>query len=552
MAITPNSTIYLLNNVPLDKSYDHTIYFTDVSTQGAYFRAKAIYSLTAYTYQRAGSGIIKVQIPAERLYTVNYMMFQNTAYGWTDGNNTQHAAKWFYAFVTEVEYINDETSAIHYEIDDLQTWMMDFSLDYCFVERNHTPDDIIGHYIEPEPVSPGEYVCNGSYVPLKADLSDLGVIVSVCELDSNYNGGKLYGGVFGASVLVYYNTQTQNGIDALNSYLASFADKPSAIAAIYMIPKALIPSDIRDSTWAALSNHASAPSYTISAATLTGSETLNGYTPKNKKLYTYPFNFYSVDNANGASLALRYEFFDNIANTFTPTFKIQGTITQPVRVTLRPWAYKKMLGLGGAEDPTTANMETLTLDNYPLCSWAIDSYNAWVAQNAIPEAIKTGGAIAAGLLLAPMTGGGSMAAAGAVLGKAAIAGTVASTLSKMYSASIQADICAGNFSAGSVNCGIGTQNFYGGRFSITAERARCIDDFFSRYGYAMNRLMIPWRDVREQWTYVKTIGCTLTGSVPADAAAHLCAIHDAGITYWREPANIGNYGLSNNPRQLPG
>ena len=555
MAITPNSTIYLLNNVPLDKSYDHTIYFTDVSTQAAYFRAKAIYSLTSYTYQRAGSGIIKVQIPAERLYTVNYMMFQNTGYGWTDGNNTQHAAKWFYAFVTEIEYINDETSAIHYEIDDLQTWMMDFSLDYCFVERNHTPDDIIGHYIEPEPVSPGEYVCNGAYVPLNPTnvaLNDLGVILAVCELDDNYDGGHKYDGIFGAARLTYFSVSSES-LTKLNQVLASYTNKPSAISAIYCVPKALIPANRREAVWASLDNTA-APSYTVSAATLTGSETLDGYTPKNKKLYTYPYNFYNVDNSNGGTLALRYEFFDNIGNTFTPMFKIAGGLTQPVRVVLRPYAYKNMHGSGGVEDPTTNNMETLSLENYPLCSWAIDSYNAWVAQNAVPEAIKAGASgasigagLAASILAAP-------AAAPLAIGAAAVSGIalVGSALTKMYNASIQADITAGNFNNGSINCAIGTQNFYGGRFSITAERARCIDDFFSRYGYAMNRLMIPWRDIREQWTYVKTIGCTLTGSVPADAAAHLCAIHDAGITYWRVPANIGNYGLSNNPRQLPG
>lgn len=538
----PNTTIYLLTGVPLDDTYDHTLYFdrSTPASQNAYFQTKAFRTLSAHSYQRAGSNVIKVQIPAEQLYICNYLMFQNTGFG-----TVQSPAKWFYCFVTEIEYINDETSAIHYEIDLLQTWFFDFTLDFCFVERNHTETDLIGQWLEPEPLNPGEYVCNGSYVPLKTDLSDMGVIVSVCELTDDYDGGKIYDGVFGASVLTYYNVNATGGLDALNSYLASFSDKPQAISGIYLVPKAMIPASVRESTWAALDNNTSGQSYTVSAPTLTGTEYIGGYGPvKNKKLYTYPYNFYNVDNANGATLALRYEFFERLNGSYTPMFRIMGNLTQPVRVVLRPLGYKRMTGTGGSEDPATDNLETITLENYPLCSWAIDAYNAWVAQNAVPEAIKTVGTTAAGLLIGAsglMTGGAT------ALGAGALASAVGGTLSKMYSASIAADITAGNFNNGSVNCSIGTQNFYGGRFSITADRARCIDDFFSRFGYAINRLIRPNISARPQWNYVKTAGCTITGSIPADAARKICQIHDAGVTYWKNPANVGNYGLPNAP-----
>lgn len=552
-AITPNTTIYLLTGVPLDPTYDHSLWFDTAANQASYFIGKAAHTLSAYTYQRAGSNIIKVQKKAEQIMNCNYLMFKNTSYG-----SETVPAKWFYAFITDIEYINDETSAIYYEIDLLQTWFFDYTLDYCFVERNHTLTDNLGEYIEPEPVAPGEYVANGSYVPLKPDLTTLVVIIATCELTSDYDGGKVYDGIFGASRLVFYNTTTSNGRDALNSYLASFADKPQAINGIYMVPLAMLPPSVRESTWAALDNFASGQAYTINGTTLTGSESLNGYTPKNKKLYMYPFNFYSVDNANGGNLILRYEFFDKINGSYTPSFKIMGNLTQPVRVVLRPYAYKFMTSAGGSEEPATDHLQTITLENYPLCSWAIDSYNAWVAQNAVPEAIKTVGTAAAGLLIGGVTGGigGAVAAgagiAGKALGGAALASSVAGTLSKMYSASIQADLSVGNFNNGSVNCSLNTQNFFACRMSITRERARCIDDFFSRFGYALNRLMIPSIHARTQWTYVKTAGCTITGSIPARAAQMICSLYDAGITFWANPANVGNYGLTNGTLPLPG
>lgn len=36
---------------------------------------------------------------------------------------------------------------------------------------------------------------------------------------------------------------------------------------------------------------------------------LNGYTPKNKKLLTWPYCFINVSNNNGSANSLRYEYF---------------------------------------------------------------------------------------------------------------------------------------------------------------------------------------------------------------------------------------------------
>ncbi|MBD8921869.1 hypothetical protein EGR52_00275, partial [bacterium] len=65
-------------------------------------------------------------------------------------------------------------------------------------------------------------------------------------------------------------------------------------------------------------------------------DTLNGYKPKNNKLYTYPYNFYHVDNGGSASLSLRYEFFDSLQ----PVISIDCNVTQPITVSARPAGYK--------------------------------------------------------------------------------------------------------------------------------------------------------------------------------------------------------------------
>jgi hypothetical protein len=69
------------------------------------------------------------------------------------------------------------------------------------------------------------------------------------------------------------------------------------------------------------------------------------------------------------------------------------------------------------------------------------------------------------------------------------------------------------------------------------------------YGYAQHIRKVPNRAVRPHWTYTKTIGCCVKGSVPADDMASICAIYDKGITFWKNGDEVGNYNLPNAPVQ---
>ena len=55
----------------------------------------------------------------------NYVMYQNTHY----------SNKWFYAFITGMEYLNDNTTKITIVTDPFQTWQFDITFKQCFVER---------------------------------------------------------------------------------------------------------------------------------------------------------------------------------------------------------------------------------------------------------------------------------------------------------------------------------------------------------------------------------------------------------------------------------
>lgn len=507
MYIQPQTNIKILQNVPLDTTYGHTIYFSSASAQQTYFAGKQKYNLDSYTYQRVNKGIARVGIKADSLYDCNYMMFQNTAYG----------SKWFYAFITSVEFVNNECSEITFELDAMQTWFFDYTMEYSLVEREHVDDDVAGFHIEPENVELGEYVFN-DYKDLSVNLNPMGVYILV-NVSSEKSSGNVYDGVYGGCTLYVFNVDDTSGI---NKLISTYNDIPESIVGMYMAPVIGVGQVIPDG---GITVKHSDNAYTINGeaeAMNVGSWEIDGYKPKNRKLFTYPYNFFSIGNNDGSSLALRYEFFDKRK----PQWNIRVPITMPIQCTLRPKNYKGSTGV--------FPNESLTLSNYPMCSWSTDAFRAWLAQNAIPiianAGVKAGtGAVMGGL---PMAG-------------ASLLSSATNALISGYQASIQADITKGNQNHGNNNVASGLQSFYGGRCSITKYYARMIDEYFTMFGYAIHRVKIPNRNGRPHWNYVKTIGCNIVGSVPADDMRKICNIYDTGVTFWKNGDEIGNYSLDN-------
>ena len=521
MYIEPNSNIKIYKDVPLDNTYNHTLYFSSLSEQNAYFHGSHSilkYNLTAQSYQRVVKGSMRVAIKSDNLYDCNYLAFQNASFG----------TKWFYAFITGVEYVNNETSEITFEIDPLQTYLFDVQLKDCFVEREHSETDEIGDNIQAEPVETGEYVIS-DYGLVGATTDMLVVIMIAAESGTTY--GDLYEGIYGGCDIWAYNSNdTQNITAKVHEYI----QRPDQIIAMYMCPKMLIP-DVN------VGGKHLGYSYTSVFTTNTlpsvkeESQDFNGYIPKNNKMYTYPYTFLRIDNSSGQSLNSRYEFFDDLK----PVIEIQGTFLMPVKLVARPCSYKGLPSYSELHGYTSSKSEAISLESYPMCSWNVDSFKSWLAQNSVPVALNT---------IASVTNS-AIASAYSTHPKASfISGTigaVANVLSQGYSASIVADQCRGNISNGNVNVARGIQAFYKQRCHVTKDFAIVIDNFFSVYGYATNKVKKPNISSRPHWNYVKTNGCVLKGNAPADDVRKICSIYDSGITFWKNPSEVGDYSLDN-------
>lgn len=510
MYINPQTNIRLLKDVPLDSTYEHTIYFDNATAQYNYFISLQKYNLTNYTYQRVNKGIARVGIKADNLYDCNYLMFQNTAFG----------NKWFYAFISSVEYVNNECSEITFEIDVMQTWFFDCEPDYCFIEREHSLTDNVGDNIIPENVDCGEYVYN-DYGKITNVLDPLCVVVMISE-EGISPDGTLYDGVYGGCTLFAYNT---DDTEAIKNKLNEYKSKPDAVVGMYMCPVIGTGGTI-DKGGMKIIYSSSAETINVDGKKITGNETLDGYKPKNKKLYTYPFNFLSVETTKTSGV-FRYEFFDNL----TPKLKINVPIAAPIEIALRPVNYK-----GSGEN--TLNGETIILGDYPMCSWNTDAFKAWFAQNS--GVIRTYASTAASVYGASL--------AGATLPPVALAYGAHKVLSLMmsgYRASIAADITKGTINSGNIDVASGKKTFFGGRCSVSRQYAQIIDEYFNMYGYATRITKRPNRNSRPHWNYVKTIDATITGSVPADDMRKICSIYDNGITFWKHGNEVGQYYLDN-------
>ena len=150
MYIVPNSTVFILSGIPINKNYQHTIYFDDANAQYNYFKKHVKKTFTGVSYQREKRGWMRVECSADELYNCNYIMYQNTAY-----NN-----KWFYAFIDSVEFVNNVTCEVTFTLDVMQTWFFDYTLQACFVDREHVADDTIFTHTVPENIGYGEPIVN--------------------------------------------------------------------------------------------------------------------------------------------------------------------------------------------------------------------------------------------------------------------------------------------------------------------------------------------------------------------------------------------------------
>lgn len=540
--IEPNTQIMFLQ-VPLDPEYRNTLYFTSKAEQETYFGSKAIRVEPFYSYQRKSNNVIRVGwVPTNpsntvisALYACNYIMFKNASF----------ENKWFYAFVTNIEYVNNNAVDISYEIDVMQTWHFDYIFNDCTIEREHTTTDAIGEHTLSEPLSIKEYfekeaafTLDGvsqtgrfKYTPAVCFLTSFRIVVEGLPVPPE-NPGAIISGLYdmGNTFTGCYYTIVPliaANISPLQNLLTQITEsnKISGVLGIFIMPY-----EFRNNIGQTQEPFTRTVKYlNFDIRTLIGNElkySLGNYIPRNKKLLTHPFNMLYVTNFQGTKTELKWENFSNINQC---RLDIWCDITSGGAMVIYPWAYKSV---GQNFD------EAMTTGSFPMCSWTYDAFKAWVAQNT-GQMVATGVSIVASLLATIASEG---ALAPALVGSIATAGAMGA---KAYQASTMPPQAESNKNSNAMySASLLTFGFY--KKYVKEEYAIKMDAFFDMYGYKTERTGIPNRAARPCYSYIKTVDCSLDGNVPVNDLRKIEAIFDKGVRFWKKTAVFGSYDPSVN------
>lgn len=576
-----------IGRVPFDNSYRHTMTFPSREAQTDYFSSVCTKSILdgTYTYVRMNNAI-RVQFNAEELYTYDYVMYQNANYG----------TKWFYAFIVGVNYVNANCTELVLELDVMQTWYFDYTLKECMVEREHFDEDWIGVSLNPEPEFPFNLVAQNKYTD--PDFDDTYAIVQTCA--TPHYGGDLpwspqgepngnepvSGGIYSRVVngAAYYafdpEDEFSQGTDApFQSFLRDMnrSGSAEAISNIFQFPSNFIAGahphgggtgSAKDS-WAGYrvdTNRNLLPAVKSFARPTS----LDGYVPRNNKLFTYPYCFVRVEDNAGHHTEWKYELWGE-NNQNQKEYSISVPLDPDATAFVVPLRY----------DGEQANFESaLTFPCTAKCSWNYSAYQTWSAQNhlantfngllsvasiAIPAAKginAASGALGVGMRSASKIAsrGGTPAKPTSIIAASAqhgygqlsdmdkmmLGGGIVSggnLLSTINRQSKVPDTVRGSASGNSL-FGTGAMTYNIKQMVLQNEFARILDDFFDMYGYQTDRVKVPNREGRPYWNYVKCQNSAHRGNVPSDMMSQINDIYDAGITFWHT-ADVGNYSLDN-------
>lgn len=539
--IAPQTDVYLLK-VPLEIDNTNQLTFSDANAQHTYFNSLPKLSFDQFTYQRK-DGTLRIPALIDDIIQYNYVMYRNEGF----------SNKWFYAFIDKMEYLNDSVTAVSISTDIWQTWCFDLTYKPTFVEREHVNDDTVGLHTIPEGLELGEYIVNGTIV--NSDLNTASTESNstwICFQVSDYpdgNGalsptlgddvdGKFYGGVYsGLSYLLVLTAGDAN--DLIKCY--DLADKADAIVSIFQVPLGAINSE-----HISITNHT--PTFggnitigrlssdmspiAIDNITLTKPTSLNGYTPKNAKMLTYPFSYFYCTNNSGIESEFRWEDFSS-----NPAFKIDGVISQGMAIKAYPTNYKNSSNIGGYNFG-------ITCGKLPVCAWNSDYYVNWCTQNAVniplsiaSNVVNTGLGVVTSATSGSVLGGISSLASGIT--------KIGEVISQTYQAKITPDQAKGNTNCGDINIAEKRFGFTFYPMSIKAEYASMCDQFMSMFGYKVNTVKTPNITGRRNWNYVKTVGCYIEADIPQDDLQGIKDMFNNGVTFWHNPSTFADYGQNN-------
>lgn len=563
---TPITTVQLMNNVPLFPDNTNQIYFDNATHQNQYFTSRVYKTSNNLTYQRDYQ-VYALQAEYDNTITsCNYLRYRNNNYG----------NKWFYAFITSIRYVNPNTVYIDFILDAYQTFMFDITWKDCFIERSHVRDDTLGAHTLDEGIHVGNryskevnvswpgtdvFAGNVNVVPI-IFLAAAYVFPSSGDpteriITANVQGTPTTLAVWFPNFDVIQTAplfQMQQFLKLLQN-----SSKSNAIVASVAIPEHIArgtwntmkgvegaitevqadPKAIESGAYLQISNQQFIDSVN---ATLTLTP-LMSYTPRNKKLYCYPFTYFVLSSNQGENVTIKTEW---LPETQPPVGDPDRELKLSLSANISPDSsyFCKVTNANSASRALTCTMAQL-----PQVATASSTYANWLAGHmaSITSGILANGLQIFGGTAATVSGAGASAGIGGITsGVNGIIGTIGNLIdAEKMPASL-------NSSGGSTgNAAINNRRFSLYQQVLNPDMYASIDQFFDMYGYKVNMNGTPDFYCRAYWQYFKIPIVNITGNVPAEYMNQIKSTFQNGVTLWNYSAgdgvDVGNYRNGYNP-----
>lgn len=378
-------------NVPLTSAQQNQYWFPSQAARIAYFKAKmrvkgGAPDLTDYdnndnyfiynnTSQIRNKGVILISTASRNLDNCNYLFYHDPYFD----NPDVERQRWIYAFIDHVEYIAPSSCAVYYSVDPFQTYFMDMGIKPSYIERM-TPDvDTMFGNTQPEGIDFGAVktadskflntlTMSGDGMTMLPQLQATGAWTHTFFYTTPESDGESVNQIMWIPLAVQRFSNGSSGTPPLTELRAFFQNTGHQIVAGYLLPNWL--------SWMHETIYEGTLTVPYSFAAGGNAASLDGYVPKNKKLYTYPYTFLEVTNNLGATLELRWEHWDTApgSSTISAVFKGVGSLGLLPEVDIMPSGYM------GQTNYHNTDLQ-LSFAEFPQVPWTSDAYNIWLQQN---------------------------------------------------------------------------------------------------------------------------------------------------------------------------
>lgn len=486
--------VTLFKNVGMTSDFKHCVYFPNESARTSYFnnlKTTGNYlTLTNINYERLTDNTIRLNINntlLNSLFSFSYMIVDSVYY-----------------FIIDLKYIND--NCIEFIVDiDVFTTFLNVTFEPCYVERQHSVSDNYGENLVNEP-----NLCDMQYEVTVTDdkgANDYGELkyFILAQSDDSIAVGGVDDYVINKDDFIGFYQIENTFNDIMNVYKGYFPTHTDRVIGVYKIPSDLIKVN---------SQTPELPLKMFYGQDLACREPLDhlggNYTPINKKCLQFPFQKVVIDNCRGSKMELKFEdLIDNqlIIHTYSDV---------PLHDTL----YIEVFSLKSS-DNVNPYITTNCLIEIPLVKTDLTDKKLY---DTVSKTISATGSAIATANPIPL---------------------LESTINNGFNVYDSGLIQSANVNNDSIK---NYAPYFTVRIMVcTRQIANLYDRYFTKYGYAQNKVINPNIHARPCYTYLKTRDCCIKATIPQRYIQKMQDICNNGVTFWKYDKNVLDYSQNNQP-----